>query len=113
MRMRKNKFNAKRTSCGATDHPAHASRKEAIRCSELQALQKGKLIRGLVQQPKFPIVIYGEKICTYIGDWVFEERGPDGEWRKVLADCKGMKTPIYKIKKKLVKAIYGITIRET
>jgi len=47
-------------------------------------------------------------ICKYIADFVYEERQRDGSWR----DAKGMKTPVYKLKKKFVEAEYGITIVE-
>jgi hypothetical protein len=35
------------------------------------------------------------------------------DWRDVVEDVKGLPTPVYKLKKKLVEAQYGIQIRET
>jgi len=68
----------------------------------------GEII-NLELQPKFPIEVNGIKICTYIADFRYKER--DGT--EVVEDCKGFKTDVYRLKKKLVKAIYGIEILET
>jgi hypothetical protein len=65
-------------------------------------------VRKWEAQPRFPIVHEGIKICTYVGD--FKVEYPDG--RVEIEDTKGMLTPIYKLKKKLVKAFYGIEIKE-
>ncbi len=47
-------------------------------------------------------------ICTYIADFFYIPRGK----LAVYEDAKGMKTPIYRLKKKLVKACTGIEIVE-
>jgi hypothetical protein len=74
-------------------------------------LQAGK-IKNLVVHPKFPCVVNGKKICTYIADFEFELEG-DEVTCKVVQDVKGMKTPTYRLKKKLVEALYpGVTIEE-
>ena len=57
--------------------------------------------------PKFPIEVCGKKICTYIADFMYHENG-----NKIIEDVKGVKTSVYRIKKKLTEAIYDITIKE-
>ncbi len=74
--------------------------KDRLRCGE---------ISDLVLQPKFPIVVNGIKICTYIADFGYTEVATGD---RVICDVKGVKTPVYRIKAKLVKALFGIDILE-
>lgn len=85
-----------------------ASKKEARRYSELRLLERGGLIQDLELQVKYPLVINGIKVGSYIADFRYQE----GHTVKV-EDTKGMKTPVYRLKAKLMKALYGITILET
>ncbi len=65
-------------------------------------------VREIEYQPKYPLVVNGKKICTYIGDFnVTYESG-----KRTLFDVKGFKTDIYKMKKKLVEALYPVEIVE-
>jgi hypothetical protein len=48
----------------------------------------------------------------YRADFTYYEL-EGGEWFYVVEDSKGHKTEIYENKKRLMKAIYGIEIRET
>ena len=86
-----------------------ASKKEAGRYAELLILKKARKIRNLVLQPRFKLEVGGVLICTYVADFSYEE-GP-GRVRKI-EDVKGVRTPVYKIKKKLMQAIHGIEITE-
>lgn len=99
------KYRAVRTSCG--EH-MHASKKEALRCRELRLMEAGGRIEGLHQQPAYVIEIDGKFICVYRADFSYVIKGS-----RVIEDCKGMRTPVYRLKKKLMKAIYGIEILET
>ena len=56
----------------------------------------------------YPLRVNGALIGHYIADFVYWEND-----ERVVEDCKGVKTPIYRIKCKLMKAIYGIEIKET
>jgi hypothetical protein len=58
----------------------------------------------------YKLEINGILICTYIADLVYWRTGKPKE---IVEDVKGVRTPEYKIKKKLMKAIYGIDIFET
>jgi len=105
-----NKYRSK--SC-IRDGIRFASKKEGKRYQELLLLQKAKKIKNLRLQPKYPISINNEKICTYIADFEYY-RILDGECVEIITeDCKGFKTPVYRLKKKLMNALYGIIITET
>lgn len=84
------------------------SKKEAKRAGELDLLVRAGVVKGYEDQPKFPIVHKKIKICTYVGDFLVQY--PDG--RAEVEDVKGVRTAIYKLKKKLVRAFYGIEIKE-
>lgn len=99
-----NKYRAIRTE---VDGIMFASKKEALRYKELKFLLQEQRISDLVLQPKFPIEVNGKKICTYIADFIYNEDGI-----QVVEDVKGVKTSVYRIKKKLTEAIYNITIKE-
>lgn len=86
----------------------YSSKKEAERAGELDLLVRSGSVKRWEAQPKFPIVYEGIKICSYIGD--FKVEYPNG--KIVIEDTKGFQTAIYKLKKKLVKAFYGIEIKE-
>lgn len=89
------------------------SKKEAGYARTLDALKhakdpKERVVVYVTQKP-FQIELNGIKICKYICD--FEVLYKDGHIE--IVDCKGYKTDIYRLKKKLVEAQYGITIKET
>ena len=104
---KKSKYRNLRTSCG--EHQ-HASKKEAIRCGELQLMVKGKRISGLEQQPQYKLEVNGHPICTYRADFAYHDLLEKAD---VVEDCKGMKTDVYKLKKKLMWACLGIAVKET
>lgn len=85
------------------------SKKEAARYGELKLLAKVGRIINLELQPKFHIVINGQKICSYIADFAYHNTETA---EPVVEDVKGMKTSVYKLKKKLIKALYGIEVQE-
>lgn len=85
-----------------------ASRKEAQHYRDLKLLERAGKISGLELQPAFTIAINGIKCFVYKADFAYQE---DGE--RVIVDCKGFKTPMYRLKKKCVEAAYGIKIKET
>lgn len=58
-------------------------------------------------QVAYDLVVNGISIGKYIADFVIQHKD-----RKEVVDCKGMKTPVYNLKKKLMFAIYGISITE-
>lgn len=92
-----------------------ASQAEFRRWKLLKARETAGEISDLELQPKFPIMINGEKVCTYIADYRYFDRSRKGSKNqagcRVVEDVKGIETPVFKLKKKLVEALYpGIII---
>lgn len=81
---------------------------EAERWQELKLLERAGVISGLKRQVPFTITHNGVYVTTYIADYEYEENGA-----KVVEDFKGHATEVYRLKKLLMKAFYGIEIRET
>ena len=86
-----------------------ASQAEARRYNELKFFLIAGELSKLELQPKFPLVVNGELVCTYIADFSYEQRG-----YRVVEDVKSKatKTPQYRIKVKLLRALTGIVVRE-
>jgi len=84
------------------------SRKEAKYYGKLKMLKgKGDLV-DFKMQVKYVFELNGVEIGSYVADFV-------EEWAKSgtkVVDVKGMRLPIYLLKKKMMLAFYGITIKE-
>ena len=85
------------------------SKKEATRYQELLILERAGQIVELELQPRLDLVVNNQKIGFYKGDFRYKDASTGNS---VLEDVKGMKTPVYNLKRKLVKALYGIDIVE-
>jgi len=70
---------------------------EGRRYKELKLLEQAGMIYGLKLQSPFPVIVIDKYICTYLADFDYY----NGAGR-VIEDVKGVKTPVYKLKKKLV-----------
>lgn len=86
-----------------------ASKAEARRYQELKFLERGGEINGLKLQPRYPLEMNGEKICTYVADFEYRERYDE----LITEDVKGVQTPAFKLKAKMFKAQYGREVRIT
>lgn len=106
---RDNKFGNRPTRCrqGALHHSGMESR----RCDELHLMQQGELIEELEAhpQPRLDLTVNDVHICDYLADFRYRDR-ESGEL--VVEDVKGHATAEYKLKARLVRALYGIDIRE-
>lgn len=104
---------AKKSKYGNT--PCHlggvrfASRRERDAYIKLDALAQAGAIRDLRLQVRYPLIVGGSTVCTYIADFVFLDVKSGKE---IVADAKGYRTDVYMIKKKLMRAIHGIEIVE-
>jgi hypothetical protein len=85
------------------------SKREARRYAHLSLMLKAGAIRDLERQPRFRIVVEGRFICDYFADFRYVDL-LSGE--VVTEDSKGMATDVYKLKKRLVEALYPVTISE-
>jgi hypothetical protein len=106
-RLRNQKYNAQ--AVVDADGVRHASKKEARRWAELCLLQKAGVIRDLRRQVSFDFAYNGVKLCSYRADFVYT----DGFGHAVVEDAKGYKPPMYLLKRKMMKAWYGVTVLET
>jgi hypothetical protein len=72
---------------------------------------KAGAISDLKEQVKFVLIPKqdGERECSYYADFVYTYRG-----ERITEDVKSpaTKTPVYRVKKKLMKHVHGITITE-
>lgn len=66
------------------------------------------IITDLEMQPKFDLIVNGQKVCRYIADFRYERNG-----EVIIHDAKGYRTKIYRLKKKLMAACLNIEIFET
>jgi hypothetical protein len=98
------KFRSKRTE---VDGVAFDSKREAGRWVELRLLERAGRISGLRRQVRFPLTVNGQLVATYVADFVFEENG-----ETVVEDAKGVCTRDYLLKRKLMKAVHGVEVRE-
>jgi hypothetical protein len=89
----------------------YASKRELNRALELQLLQRAGKIEDLREQVPFELIPKqdGERSCKYVADFVYAEM-PSGV--RIVEDAKGYRDPVYRIKRKLMKFVHGITVRE-
>lgn len=83
---------------------------EADRWGELRTLERLGAIRDLRRQVRFPLTINDEHVTTYVADFVYDEEGA-----MVVEDYKSpaTRTPLYRLKARLLRVLLGIVIRET
>lgn len=121
---RRRKYNAVKTE---VDGILFDSKKEARRYQALRELEQNGEINDLRRQVKYTIIpeqrlpdVVGpkggitkgkllERPVTYVADFVYTL--PDGG--TVVEDCKGYRTTDYTIKRKLMRWVHGIGIKET
>jgi hypothetical protein len=100
------KYRAVRTT---VDGVTFASRAEANRWQELRLLERAGHIADLEYQPRYPLRVNGIVVATYVADSRYRDVLRD---RLVVEDVKGVRTPVYRLKKKLMRACHGIDITE-
>jgi hypothetical protein len=105
IKKKRSKFNNKKV---CADGHKFDSLKEYEYYRELLMRQRCGDVVSFEMQVPFAVVVNDKKICKYKADFV--ERLKSGLF--VVVDVKGFRTPIYRLKKKLVEAIHGITIVE-
>ena len=105
------KYRARKTEI---DGITFASAKEGRRYTELKMLERAGEIQDLALQVKHTLIpsqrdADGKAVrpVFYVSDFEYTQGG-----QKVVEDVKGYRTKEYKIKKKLLLYVEGITIRE-
>lgn len=102
---RRSKYGAKKTLYDGVKYDSQA---EAQRAQEIDMLIKAGKVQSVERQPKFDIYINDTKVCYYKAD--FRITWADGT--ETIEDVKGFKTAMYRLKKKMTEAAYGIKIVE-
>lgn len=108
-----NKYRAKKTMCFGIQFD---SKKEAERYRELRLLEMAGEIKSLQIQVKFPLLPSQkdesgkviERGVSYVADFTYIDR----EGYFVVEDTKGVRTPEYILKRKLMYYFHKIRIRE-
>lgn len=101
------KYNAKKT---VVDGIKFDSKKEAERYKELKALERVGKIERLELQPRFTLMdgfrYEGKAVrkIEYVADFLYRDLST---LELVVEDVKGVKTDVYKLKKKLFLKHYG------
>ena len=90
---------------------AFDSKKEAGYYNVLRLKEKAKMIDRFEMQVKYDLVVNGHKIGFYKADFVTYKDGKVFEVIDVKSEMT-KKLPVYRLKKKLIKAIYGFDIVE-
>lgn len=87
---------------------------EAARYTELRILERAGIISRLKCQVPFELIPAQyekgkcvERSCKYVADFTYWEGG-----KFIVEDAKGVRTDVYRIKKKAMLYKYGIRIRE-
>ena len=112
----KNKYGARQLT--APDGQKFDSVKEYHRWGCLRLLERAGKIKDLKRQVKYVLIPAQrdktgkviEREMSYIADFEYFDLSKGA---KVTEDCKGYKTDVYKIKKKLMLWVHGIHIHET
>ena len=86
------------------------SKWESERYLYLKSLEKAGRIKDLELQPRYNILVNDQKICAYVADFKYNKENEDGIWEHIVEDAKGVETPEFKLKKKLMKAVFDIDI---
>ena len=123
--MSRSKYGAKKVT---VDGITFDSKKEANRWCELRLMERAGVITGLERQVKFVLIPaqyercerFGkngkrledarrcvEKEVSYVADFTYYENG-----KLVVEDTKGFRTKDYIIKRKLMRYVHGIAIKE-
>lgn len=103
----RSKYNNQKT---IVDGIVFDSKKEATRFGQLKTMERAGIINDLKLQIPMPYELNGKKIFKYVCDFVYFHRDKN---ELIFEDVKGMKTPVYKLKKKLIENSYNIKITET
>lgn len=86
------------------------SKAEANRWGNLQLMQAAGEISNLKRQVRFEIHVGGYHICDYIADATYVR---DGQYVVEDTKSKATRTPVYRLKRKLMRAVYQIEVLET
>lgn len=98
-----NKYGNKKTN-------GYDSKAEARRAGELKLMERAGKISDLQEQVAYEIIPKqaGERAAHYVADFSYFDHDV-----LIVEDVKGVKTPAYILKRKLMLYTFGIKVRET
>ena len=102
----RSKYGAQKTTVDGIEFDSKA---EARRYGELRLLERAGKIKNLERQVRYDLEINGVKIGFYKADFRYWDQGSS---QQVVEDVKGMRTPVFAIKAKLMKALHRVEIVE-
>ena len=114
--MRKSKYRSVRTQ---VDGIWFDSKREALRYGELKVLAQAGIISELKLQPSWPLQCGGNPVriksdgypngrsSVYRADFSYVDK----QEGLVVEDVKGMDTPVSRLKRAMVEAEYGVSVR--
>jgi hypothetical protein len=105
---KRSKYNAIKTE---VDGIVFDSKKEAKRWTELRLLERAGQIHNLERQHRVDVKYNGILLFWWKADFVFFEDG-----KRIYEDVKSPMTaalPVYRLKKRILKAMLNIDVRET
>ena len=100
---------SKRPLCGACRTPTlqhFASKGEARRYQELRLAIRAGAITDLTLHNRYPLVVNGVHVGIYEDDFSYK----DGSGETIIEDFKGVQTPLFKLKRKLLEALYDVKL---
>lgn len=85
------------------------SKREHQRFHVLRLMERCGEIRNLERSPRFDLIVNGIKCGFYKADFAYFKNE-----KRVIEDVKSepTKTPVYRLKKRIVEALYGVEIVE-
>ena len=106
---------AKKNKYGSVKTGGYDSKRESKRASELKLMRAAGQIKCLREQVKYELIPAQrdddgkviERAVSYVADFVYERDG-----KVIVEDSKGMRTPMYVVKRKMMLWFHGIRIRE-
>jgi len=102
---RRSKYGNRRVS---VDGLRFDSQAEARRYEDLRLMEAAGEIARLQVHPRFPLRVGTVLVGTYVADFAYLDR----QGLPVVEDVKGVRTAVYRLKRKLMQALHGIDIVE-
>jgi hypothetical protein len=103
----KSKYNAEASRDSEGNY--FASKKEKMFFKALQEREKAGEVKNLEFQPRYEIVINGKKIGYFRADFRFTDLREDPPRQRII-DVKGVDTRDGKLRRRIVEALYDITV---
>lgn len=100
--VKRKKYSNRSCKCWNKDHAPHGSILEAAYCNELSLLKKSGAIADYETQFKIVCDVNGRHVCNHYVDFLVTNN--DGT--KEFHETKGFDQDVWKLKRKLVEALY-------